>query len=167
MLYSGWPSWNSFEASNENTIRLPSLRVRASQSSNQPRRSEEEFHESESFTITGAFASRRGPVCCASDVHPQNRSRRCSGLLPSGRRSERAGCSTASWIPCIVVQSPRNRAMAAWSAGYRAAWVRRRLTPEPISSLLGTAGLWPFTSCSTSFFDKRKRHFAFASAVAA
>src|ERR1700704_219764 len=43
--------------------------------------------------------------------------------------------------------SPRNRAMAGWSAGYQAARVRRQLTPGPISS----AGLPPFISFSTSY----------------
>src|SRR5712691_10063106 len=47
--------------------------------------------------------------------------------------------------------SPRNRAMAGWSDGYRADPVRRRLTPELISSLSGTAGLPPFISFSTSY----------------
>src|SRR5437588_3991468 len=47
--------------------------------------------------------------------------------------------------------SPRNRAMAGWSDGYRAHLVRRRLTPELISSLPGTAGLPPFISFSTSY----------------
>ncbi len=52
--------------------------------------------------------------------------------------------------------SPRNRAMAGWSDGYRADLVRRRLTPELISSLPGTAGLLPFISFSTSYLDERK-----------
>src|SRR5207253_8284572 len=47
--------------------------------------------------------------------------------------------------------SPRNRAMAGWSDGYRADLVRRRLTPELISSLPGRAGLRPFISFSTSY----------------
>src|SRR5947209_19581153 len=47
--------------------------------------------------------------------------------------------------------SPRNRAMAGWSAGYQAARVRRQLTPGLISSLPGTAGLPPFISFSTSY----------------
>src|SRR5438477_9232214 len=47
--------------------------------------------------------------------------------------------------------SPRNRAMAGWSAGYQAARVRRQLTPGPISSSPGTAGLPPFISFSTSY----------------
>src|SRR5260370_37271431 len=47
--------------------------------------------------------------------------------------------------------SLRNRAMAGWSAGYRAARVRRQLTPGPISSLRRTAGLPPFISFSTSY----------------
>src|SRR5712692_7942737 len=47
--------------------------------------------------------------------------------------------------------SPRNRAMAGWSAGYQAARVRRQLTRGPISSLPGTAGLPPLISFSTSY----------------
>src|SRR5260370_9552744 len=47
--------------------------------------------------------------------------------------------------------SPRNRAMAGWSAGYQAPRVRRQLTRGPISSLPGTAGLPPFISFSTSY----------------
>src|SRR5258708_25062162 len=49
--------------------------------------------------------------------------------------------------------SPRNRAMAGWSAGYRAARVRRQLTPGPISSLRRTAGVPPFISFSTNYPD--------------
>src|SRR5712692_9050489 len=49
------------------------------------------------------------------------------------------------------LRSPRNRAMAGWSAGYQAARVRRQLTPEPISSLPATVGLPPFISFSTSY----------------
>src|SRR5437016_11613355 len=41
--------------------------------------------------------------------------------------------------------------MAGWSAGYQAARVKRQLTPGPISSLPGTAGLPPFISFSTSY----------------
>ena len=47
--------------------------------------------------------------------------------------------------------SPRSRAMAGWSVGYRAARVRRQLTPGPISSLPRTAGSPPFISFSTSY----------------
>src|SRR5207237_10855641 len=46
---------------------------------------------------------------------------------------------------------PRNWAMACGSNGYRAALVRRQLTPGLISSLPGTAGLPPFISFSTSY----------------
>src|SRR2546421_11686702 len=46
---------------------------------------------------------------------------------------------------------PRNWAMAGGSNGYRAALVRRQLTPGLISSSPGTAGLPPFISFSTSY----------------
>src|SRR6266478_2536255 len=49
--------------------------------------------------------------------------------------------------------SLRNRAMAGRSAGYQAARVRRQLTPGPISSLPGTAGLPPFIFFSTNYPD--------------
>src|SRR5580704_11674049 len=49
--------------------------------------------------------------------------------------------------------SLRNRAMAGWSAGYRATRVRRQLTPGPISSLRRTAGSPPFISFSTNYPD--------------
>ncbi len=47
--------------------------------------------------------------------------------------------------------SPRNWAMAGGSNGYRAAPVRRQLTPGLISSLPETAGLPPFISFSTNY----------------
>jgi len=49
------------------------------------------------------------------------------------------------------IAGPRNWAMAGGSNGYRAALVRRQLTPGLISSLPGTAGLPPFISFSTSY----------------
>ena len=45
---------------------------------------------------------------------------------------------------------PRNWATAGASDGYRAALVRRQLTPGPISSLPGTVGLPPFIFFSTN-----------------
>src|SRR5439155_14233242 len=48
---------------------------------------------------------------------------------------------------------PRKWAMAGGSNGYRAALVRRQLTPGLISSLPGTAGLPPFISFLTSYPD--------------
>ena len=45
----------------------------------------------------------------------------------------------------------RNWAMAGASNGYRAALVRRQLTPGLISSLPGTARLPPFIYFSTSY----------------
>jgi len=49
--------------------------------------------------------------------------------------------------------SLRNWAMPGESNGYRAVLVRRQLTPGLISSLLGTAGLPPFISFSTSYSE--------------
>src|SRR5712692_1897274 len=46
---------------------------------------------------------------------------------------------------------PRNWVMAGGSNGYRAALVRRQLTPGLISSLPRAAGLPPFISFSTSY----------------
>jgi hypothetical protein len=43
--------------------------------------------------------------------------------------------------------------MPGESNGYRAVLVRRQLTPGLISSLLGTAGLPPFISFSTSYSE--------------
>src|SRR5213083_1638261 len=75
--------------------------------------------------------------------------------------------------------SLRNRAMAGWSAGYRAALVRRQLTPGLISSLPRAAGLPPFISFSTNYpeldsavprpmrkdWQRREEYFAVALAV--
>jgi hypothetical protein len=47
--------------------------------------------------------------------------------------------------------SPRKWAMAGGSDGYRAALVKRQVTPGLISSLPGTAGSPPFISFSTSY----------------
>src|SRR5712675_556174 len=49
--------------------------------------------------------------------------------------------------------SPRNRAMAGWSAGYQAVRVRRQLTLVLISSLPRPAGLPPFIFFSTNYPD--------------
>src|SRR5258708_5445711 len=51
--------------------------------------------------------------------------------------------------------SPRNWAMAGGSNGYRAAPVRRQLTPGLISSLPETARFPPFISFSTSYPELR------------
>src|SRR5437870_2322560 len=52
---------------------------------------------------------------------------------------------------------PRNWAMAGDPTGYRAARVRRQLTPGLISSLPGTAGLPPCISFSTSYLETGAR----------
>ena len=51
--------------------------------------------------------------------------------------------------------------MAGGSNGYRAALVRRQLTPGLISSLPGTAGLPPFIFFSTSYpeLDSAERRY--------
>jgi hypothetical protein len=66
-----------------------------------------------------------------------------------------AGAIKATSLNSDISQLPslRNRAMAGWSAGYRAARVRRQLTPGPISSLRRTAGSPPFISFSTSYAE--------------
>ena len=51
------------------------------------------------------------------------------------------------------IAGPEELAMAGGSNGYRAALVRRRLTPGLISSLPATAGLPPFISFSTSYSE--------------
>src|SRR5216117_2604175 len=49
------------------------------------------------------------------------------------------------------IAKPEELGMAGGSNGYRAALVRRQLTPALISSLPGTAGLPPFIFFSTSY----------------
>src|ERR1700687_5291068 len=81
--------------------------------------------------------------------------------------------SAISQLPSL-----RNRAMAGWSAGYRATRVRRQLTPGPISSLRRTAGSPLFISFSTNYPDldsavrpmlrigkRREEYFAVAQAA--
>ena len=59
--------------------------------------------------------------------------------------------SAISTLLTLNLARPRNRATAGGSNGCRAALVRRRLTPGPISSLPGTAGSPPSTSSSISY----------------
>src|SRR3974390_3457079 len=96
------------------------------------------------------------------------------GAQPSARSSPTIACSTipagASTVAATrsiasrarsglltltfdisQLQNPRNWVMAGGSNGYRAALVRRQLTPGLISSFPGTAGLPPFISFSTSY----------------
>src|SRR5271169_5397070 len=96
------------------------------------------------------------------------------GVRPSTRSSPKIACSTtppgASTVAATrsiasrarsrrltltfdisQLPSPRNWAMAGGSNGYRAALVRRQLTPGLISSLPRAAGLPPFISFSTSY----------------
>src|SRR6266478_4364226 len=89
------------------------------------------------FTLKIAFSSTPARECIVA-VTKSTASRARSKLLTLN--------SDTSQLPSL-----RNRAMAGWSAGYRAARVRRQLTPGPISSLPGTAGLPPFISFSTSY----------------
>jgi SnoaL-like domain len=51
------------------------------------------------------------------------------------------------------IAEPRNWAMAGGSDAYRAALVRRQLTPGLISSFPGMAGLPPFIFFSTSYLE--------------
>src|SRR4029450_13903039 len=99
------------------------------------------------------------------------------GARPSTRSSPRIACSTiparASTVAATrsiasrarsglltltfdisQLLSPRNWAMPGGSNGYRAALVRRQLTPGLTSSLPGTAGLPPFISFSTSYAER-------------
>src|SRR6266480_1177115 len=95
------------------------------------------------------------------------------GARPSTRSSPKIACSTSPEASTVVatksiasrvrsrlltltfdinpLPSPRNWAMAGGSNGYRAALVRRQLTPGLTSSFPGTAGLPPFISFSTSY----------------
>src|SRR4030081_727966 len=95
------------------------------------------------------------------------------GARPSTRSSPKIACSTIPARASIVVETrsiasrgrsraliptfdisplprPRSWVMAGGSNGYRAALVRRQLTPGLISSLPGTGVLPPFISFSTS-----------------
>ena len=54
------------------------------------------------------------------------------------------------------IAEPEELGIAGGSNGYRAALVRRQLTPGLISSLPGRAGLPPFIFSSTSYRDERK-----------
>src|SRR6266478_285635 len=89
------------------------------------------------FTLKIAF-STTPPRECIVAVTKSTASRARSKLLTLN--------SDISQLP-----SPRNRAMAGWSAGYQAARVRCQLTRGLISSLPGTAGLPPCISFSTSY----------------
>ena len=64
-----------------------------------------------------------------------------------------AGAIKATRPAFDISQLPglKKRAMAGGSDGYRAALVRRQLTPGLISSSPGMAGLPPFISFSTSY----------------
>src|SRR5258708_7559899 len=89
------------------------------------------------FTLKIAFSTTPARECIVA-VTKSTASRARSKLLTLN--------SDISQLP-----SPRNRAMAGWSAGYRASLVRLLLTPGLISSLPRTAGLPPFISFSTSY----------------
>src|SRR6476620_4283102 len=89
------------------------------------------------FTLKIAFSTTPARECIVA-VTKSTASRARSKLLTLN--------SDISQLP-----SPRNRAMAGWSAGYQAVRVRRQLTRGPILSLPGTAGLPPFISFSTSY----------------
>src|SRR5437868_11453997 len=95
------------------------------------------------------------------------------GARPSTRSSPKIACSTSPEASTVAatksiasrvrsrlltltfdinpLPGPRNWAMAGGSNGYRAALVRRQLTPGLTSSFPGTAGLPPFISFSTSY----------------
>src|SRR5260370_9625518 len=91
------------------------------------------------FTLKIAFSTTPARECfVAVTKSPASRPR--SKLLTLN--------SDISQLPSL-----RNRAMAGWSAGSRAARVRRQLTAGPISSLRRTAGSPPFISFSTNYPD--------------
>src|SRR6266849_4250090 len=95
------------------------------------------------------------------------------GARPSTRSSPKMPCSTSPGASTMAatrsiasqarsrlltltfdisqLPGPRNWAMAGGSNGYRAALVRRQLTPGLISSLPRAAGLPPYISFSTSY----------------
>src|SRR5713101_5965004 len=89
------------------------------------------------FTLKIAFSTTPARECFVA-VTKSTASRARSKLLTLS--------SDISQLP-----SPRNRAMAGWSAGYQAARVRRQHTLVLISSLPKAAGLPPFISFSTSY----------------
>src|SRR6267143_5872108 len=91
------------------------------------------------FTLKIAFSTTPARECIVA-VTKSTASRARSKLLTLN--------SDISQLP-----SPRNRAMAGWSAGYQAARVRRQHTLVLISSLPGTAGLPPFIFFSTNYPD--------------
>ncbi len=105
--------------------------------------------------------------------NPRRANRARVGARPSTRSSPKMPCSTSPGASTMAatrsiasqarsrlltltfdisqLPGPRKWAMAGGSNGYRAAPVRRQLTPGLISSLSGTAGLPPFISFSTSY----------------
>src|ERR1700730_11263177 len=117
------------------------------------------------FTLKIAFSTTPARECIVA-VTKSTASRARSKLLTLN--------SDISQLP-----SPRNRAIAGWSAGYQPARGRRQLTPGPISSSPGTAGLPPFISFSTSYREldsavrrpmrrigkRREQYFAVAQAA--
>ena len=108
------------------------------------------------------------------------------GARPSTRSSPKIACSTSLGAFTVAatrsissrarsrlltltldisqLPSPRNWAMAGGSNGYRAALVRRQLTPGLISSLPGTAGSPQFISFSTSYPEVPPMHTFFSNA---
>ena len=107
----------------------------------------------------------REPRRCSSPsiFHPST-NRRMYRFASNGEIGEPCGMPRVGGftLTCDISQlpGPRNWAIAGGSNGYRAAPVRRQLTPGLISSLPGTAGLPPFIFFSTSYpeLDSAVRH---------
>src|SRR6266705_3589034 len=95
--------------------------------------------------------------------HSACRSARCSSVLgsiirrrqsiPGKRRVREVPFARMAHVELSQLPGPKNWAIAGGSNGYRAALVRRQLTPGLISSLPRAAGLPPFISFSTNYPD--------------
>ena len=112
------------------------------------------------FTTFSVKTTRR------ADARPSTRSspKMACSTTPAGASTVAATRSIASRARSGLLiltfdisqsRNQRNWAMAGGSSGCRAAPVSRQLTPGLISSLLGTAGLPPLISFSTSYPELR------------
>ena len=97
--------------------------------------------------VGARLSTRSGPKTACSMIPKRASTVAATRLIALRARS---GLLTLTF-DISQLQNRRNWAMAGGSNGYRAALVRRQLTPGLISSLPGTAGLPPFISFSTSY----------------